>query len=414
MRKRRGFTLIELMVVMAIILIIMVILSRAFGDGLTVLRKAKGIGDMQDKLRAVTGQLRRDLTADHFDGRRRVSDWQYDWSWQGPPYNTGNLPPPPRRVALSATPREGLFTVSPLPFVNEGTDSDGLASRRTSAIGTPLRFTVKLRGNEPKNFFSAKIPPGSPLGNPSLQPGSTYVGLPSDARFQDPNSQDTYNSQWADVRYYLKDLGKYSGSVTQDDYRAGLSASGQVVPLYALYRAQAVLVSDNTGLNALNLPANAASQIQYAEFSTGVGTNGRLHFNTPVDIAQNKASSVNSIGSGGNPAWPDGALLLNDVISFEVILLNRETWAYWGNNNYSSTGASIRAHKPDMTSTGSPNPYNPLANPSVQSQQQNADYWTSGPVTGTWAVPVDCIRITIRVWDRNTEQARQITIFQDM
>src|SRR5205823_11809204 len=89
MTKRQGFTLIESLVVFAMVLLIMVILARAFGDSLAVLRRAKGIGDLQQKLRTAADILERDLGADHFDGRRRCSD----------------------RTLTANKPREGFFRI---------------------------------------------------------------------------------------------------------------------------------------------------------------------------------------------------------------------------------------------------------------------------------------------------------------
>lgn len=393
MRKRQGFTLIELMVVMAIILIIMVILSRAFGDSLATLRRAKGIGDLQDKLRTATSILRRDLSADHFDGRRRVSDWRYDWA-EPAQFPKSNIPPPPRRKANPELPREGYFLLATGAIdANEGSDSDDLPSRRVTSA--TLTFTVKLRGNEPKNFFSAKIPPGSPL----RLAGSSFVGLPSDARFQDPASTDTYSSQWAVVRYYLSPA---LDSQNLQDTTAGPMMPSLIVapilPLYALYRQQAVLVADNTSFN--NLVSNAQASI-YNEFSVSPGKTGTLHFNTPSDKS-----------AAGIDASNPGALLINDVISFEAVILSRESWNYWGTNSYSSEGPGIVCHKPENSPNF--NPYAPLT--SRGPTDQGADWWNTpgGPRGWLSNVPADGIRITIRVWDTKTNQARQITIFQDL
>src|SRR5262245_8636660 len=82
-RRRPGFTLVELLVSFALILFIMVILSEAFGAAAKTFRDLKAIGDMNAKLRIVSNMLRRDLAADHFEGRKRLSDPNF-WS-NGPP-----------------------------------------------------------------------------------------------------------------------------------------------------------------------------------------------------------------------------------------------------------------------------------------------------------------------------------------
>ena len=47
MRRRQGFTIVELLVAMALIVLIMSIISEAFVEGLGTFRELKGIGDLQ-------------------------------------------------------------------------------------------------------------------------------------------------------------------------------------------------------------------------------------------------------------------------------------------------------------------------------------------------------------------------------
>src|SRR5688572_11398631 len=68
MRRRPAFTLVEMMVSVALVLFIMVILTEAFGKGLESFRTLKSVGDMESRLRAADMVLRRDLKADHFEG----------------------------------------------------------------------------------------------------------------------------------------------------------------------------------------------------------------------------------------------------------------------------------------------------------------------------------------------------------
>ncbi len=392
MRKRQGFTLVEMMVVMAIILVIMVILSRAFGDSLAMLRKAKGIGDLNEKLRATASILRRDLLADHFDGKRRCSDFRFITDYASPLLpnplgGEGNMPST-RRIANTDPLLEGCFLVTTSTAGYEATDPDGMPSRR----GGPaeLRFTVKLRGNEPKNFFSAKVPFNSPL----LKAGTTYVGLPPDARMQDPtqgqnpnpNLPLTYNSQWAEVRYF----------VLQQPLSQQLSPS---VPMYTLYRQQAVCVIDNSVVNSL--PVGLANQ--YNEFNI-TRTASTLHFNTPRDLAAGPAMDTGLVPQ---------TLLLEDVLAFDVIPWNRDCWNYWGNTAWNSKQPGLQVHKPDPN-----NPYNQLPSPGPTSL--TADWFANdNKAHSGWGIskpggPMDGLRITIRIWDRKTDQGRQITIYQDL
>ena len=76
----------------------------AFSAALEAFRQLKAIGDMQDRLRSTASILRRDLSADHFEGARRLSDQAF-WS-QG-------------------TPQQGFFRiVQGQASIREGTDAD--------------------------------------------------------------------------------------------------------------------------------------------------------------------------------------------------------------------------------------------------------------------------------------------------
>lgn len=66
-QTRRGFTLAELLVAMALIVFIMTILSQAFAAGIEAFRQLKASGDMTEELREASLQLRRDVPAtNHF------------------------------------------------------------------------------------------------------------------------------------------------------------------------------------------------------------------------------------------------------------------------------------------------------------------------------------------------------------
>ena len=102
-KRRPGFTLVEMLVATALVMFIMLILSEAFSAGLVAFRTLKGIGDMEERLRSAITPLRADLAADHFDGRRRLSDPNF--------WNTGI----PREGFVNVT--QGFSpTLSPIPI----------------------------------------------------------------------------------------------------------------------------------------------------------------------------------------------------------------------------------------------------------------------------------------------------------
>src|SRR5262249_9738560 len=89
---------------MALVLFIMVILTEAVTTAMESFRRLKATGDMLDRLRSAATALRRDLSADHFEGARRLSD---------------------RAFWAQGTPRQGFFRVfQGEASTREGTDAD--------------------------------------------------------------------------------------------------------------------------------------------------------------------------------------------------------------------------------------------------------------------------------------------------
>jgi prepilin-type N-terminal cleavage/methylation domain-containing protein len=449
MRRRSGFTLVELLVATALILFIMSILSAAFVAGMKSVSDFKAAGDMADKQRNVMTVLRRDLWADHFPGRQMMSQPDF---WTGGP------------------PAEGYFRIfQGAPDVNEGLDLDNLPSYRQTT--TSLAFTVRLRGNDRGNFFSAVVPPtiqdnGNPVPNPLL--ASALLGSP-DRRFQD--TAGVYSSQWAEVAYFLVPTGE--------------TAEG--TPLFGLYRRQLLTVTDNS-LVTTNDPAqpyipiaqavDAAGNNQYLEMSTKLDlpSNGNMYFNSAKDLTMpirrfgmdptlpppqtpppatppppppNFAGLFKAAYGGGYPTmsqenvnyvlannaplnsnYAAADLLLTDVVSFDVRVL--------------VAGAPQSFDLFDLTTSTPGNPFFPVNNPTFAptnpANPNNVrvfDTWSaySDDVAdySQWSIPgsaasipimndnngqpirILALQITLRVYDNTkTKKTRQVTLIQDM
>src|SRR4051794_611441 len=152
MRRRKAFTITELLVAMALIVFIMYILAEAFSAGSSAFRNLKAIGDMNEKLRTTSQTLRKYLQSDHFDGKRRLSDPDF---WKDGPPREGFL-----RIYNGSAP--SLLKYDPtMPYTIEGYDLDGNDSYR--AVDHALHFSVKLRGNNRGDYFRAALPANSPL-----------------------------------------------------------------------------------------------------------------------------------------------------------------------------------------------------------------------------------------------------------
>ena len=233
--RRGGFTIVELLVAMALIMFMMAILSTAFVAAGKAVRDLKAAGDLAERLRQASGILRRDLAADHFEGKKRLSGPNF-WD-DGPP-------------------REGFFRLyqgSPpgsADYVREGVDPSELQIVDPTwrlldtyrATDHALHFTVKLRGNGRGDFFATVVPdPALPLFRPAIFP-------PAERGRRYMDAAERYTSQWAEVAYFL--------------HASGDTAQG--TPLYSLHRRQLLAVDDVAGLTGpiMNLTATAAHDFE--------------------------------------------------------------------------------------------------------------------------------------------------------
>jgi len=270
---RAGFTLIELMVAMALTMFIMVILSQAFVISLETFSALKGIGDMQEKLRSASVIIRDDLTKDHFDGSLRVSQLT-----------------PARR------PQAGFFAVmhgtAPVAataaaagsgYVLEGTEATtGFASFR--ATNQVLYMTVKRKGNRTQDYYTAAIAnnPANPEVAKFFSKQTAYtmnpnVDLPSATQTDPFNAGPTafYSSQWAEVIYYLEQTG------TTEEPNNPTSPFG--TPIFSLKRAQFVMVPDSTNVN--QVPTIPGANLPTFQTMSCTAPGSALTFYSPSDAA---------------------------------------------------------------------------------------------------------------------------------
>lgn len=414
MRRRQGFTLVELLVAMALIIFIMAILSQAFVAAMATFRNLKSLGDMAEKLRSTTQLLQHDLAADHFEGKKRLSD-SYFW-----------LNGPPQQGFFQISQGTASATTGPNNFI-ESLSGDPFGINSYRSTDHQLAFTVKLRGSEMGDFFSAS-------GNMS---GLSGQFGPVESRYQG-TSGGSYNYQWAAVAWFLKSSG-------------GTTSTG--VPLYNLYRRQALLVPDNSLVptQSYPVPPTTTYNTLIANFletscwgnplSNPPGsTPGSLYFNSPIDITDPPRRYwggdpiYTAIGTGlGTLSGSD--IQLTDVVSFDVRMLFQ--------GMTTGTDPFVTLWQAPFTvlntagglNNGNPSFWNVQTNlPSVMvfdtwtsindglsnySQWNTAGQATSIPLWNPNANPqsgpiIQAIQISIRIWDYKTNQTRQVTIVQAM
>ena len=378
--SRPAFTLVELMVAMALTLFVMVILTQAFVTSLATFSTLKSIGEMQANLRTVSSLLQADLASDHFEGKLRLS-------------NPGLLTTPPSQGFFyiyqgSASVNAAAAPPYP-PYVIEGCETGftplgvptppGLQSWR--ANNHVLYFTVRLRGNRPESFMTAPLPAGSPL----LGSQTTFFGQSSDAMYVQPGST-FFSSQWAEVCYFLVQ----TGSTTEP----GNAAATTGTPLFALYRAQYLLV-----MNPTNLSVSPVTPNPYPNISTKYNAlSSTLSFNAPDDVVSGNrtldptASPYPTRASdvplpAGTP--PSGAtLVLSNVTSFQVQVFTQQAGSLRGDRPAVCAG-------PDFTYVA-------------------AAFPASFDAAAKNAYTILAVKATIRIWDAPSQLSRQVTIIQDM
>ena len=295
--SRAGFTLVELMVAMALTLFVMVILSQAFVLALETFSGMKGIGDMQQNMRVATIILRDDLAQDHFEGKRRLSDVSAS--------GVSQIAAQPPQAGFFAIFQRSAVTIPPAtpgPYHREGFDTNNMASFR--ATDHVLYMTVKRKGNRQEDFFTTSLTgtPAVPTLLTQFFSAQTAYNVPAfplsnmaDATLTVPYggvSPGFYSSQWAEVIYYLKRTGSTEEPNNQ------FSTIG--TPTFELFRAQFVMVPDGTQLRT-PVPATPGPANLFApNYPPAIAANERTRFDSWIQTSFGQMSCrVANVGVGG-------------------------------------------------------------------------------------------------------------------
>jgi prepilin-type N-terminal cleavage/methylation domain-containing protein len=414
--KRAGFTLVELMVAMALTLFVMVILSQAFVTSLDTFSGMKGIGDMQQNLRTAGNILKNDLSQYHFEGARRLSDTSAGLPLIVPPTAGGpaqGLQPQAGFLAVlqgSAPVLAGAAT-SLTPYVNEGQDSNGVPSFR--AHDHIIYLSVNRKGNRQENFFTASLQDVSATGanlglffgpaNPTAYDLNPTTQLPFYTwapPYVSGSTSAFYSSQWAEVVYYLKRTG------STEEPNNPLSAIG--TPTFGLYRAQFVMVPDSSHVSGIlanglelttfeGMSCNKNNTTGFVDFFSPSDASAYVTGQTPVvkrlipQVPQFTPGAA-AVNVATNRVEVNEALLLPNVLSFHVQIMP-------------TTGSAFG----DVPATNVP-PANGVAQPAAflydTALISYANYGNTFGLKG--------IQVTLRVFDNASRQARQMTIVQDL
>ncbi|MCU0706359.1 MAG: prepilin-type N-terminal cleavage/methylation domain-containing protein [Fimbriiglobus sp.] len=285
---RHGFTLVELMVATALVVLILTILAVAFGAATDSLSRLRSMGNMATALRTTQDKLRADLESPHFLSPDspvpvRLSDLRYDRL--GTPQGVNVTPP-----------AGGYFRIEQGTGVNngsiyEGADADTLKSTR--ATNHALEFTVQRLGRTPDELFTVTSP---------LLTGNSV---------SDAAGPGQFSTNWARVRWHL-----------------GTTATGSMngVPTFTLYRCVRLLVPDTLAATTLTDPALAEQFSTFPVPNAAVPPNaGPFNLHTVQSITSpliRAASPIRPYSPAATPTHYGDDIVLSNVLSFEV----KPTW----------------------------------------------------------------------------------------
>jgi len=158
MRGRRGFTLVEMLVSTALVLLIMVLFAQIYGAAVGTLREQEGLAKNDQKARAVVNILRSDLTA------RTYREIPLSHGNRNEPTVAarGLVPIHPRCLVIDNAQR-GFF------YLSENDPGDG-----TDDV---LSFTMSIR--EPGGYFNGRVEAGtaSQVNHPDGDDGISNDGM---------------------------------------------------------------------------------------------------------------------------------------------------------------------------------------------------------------------------------------------
>jgi hypothetical protein len=147
----------------------------------------------------------------------------------------------------------------------------------------------------------------------------------------------------------------------------------------------------------------------------------RLYFNSPADLTVPDRRFGSTRNGGYKPLGTGDDLLLTNVVSFEVKLLCAPAGGSLPGSTIFTTLYDLPSNNPLFTGKG------PRLLDTWSSIQDDTDatnytnWYKSGSATSmpilfppNSGMAVRAISITLRAWDRRTEQTRQTTIIQDL
>ena len=423
---RNAFTLVELMVAMALIILMLSIMSQAFVIATGVMQGLKEVADMQEKIRPAITLLQRDLGANHFEGSKKLSDLEF-WD-KGPP-------------------KEGYFMLwqDKASDVAEGVTNNVTFSQSAALANHMLAFTVKLPGKSPNDFFDSGL--GASFGNTFFNGAGTPLGMTDSNIRRFESNANLIHSDWAEVAYFL---GPHNAGATPvADGNTDGKNNPPSLPYFNLYRQQK-LVLPSFNISGVTLPVATAAIKEEISCETSTGT-----FNKPSDLTvpwkRMGNRTLNHLGNRVGPLFSEFVnpsskvntdIIATNVISFDVKLLTDLRYdyedlttilsqgsysAYPPVSNYALANGNAAIRVFDTWTTDQGNAANSIPKydfgfwnnitgkwqPSGNTAGNNSliQVWN---VTNNTGLNIKAVQISLRIWDQKSNTAKMFVIVQKL
>ena len=423
---KNAFTLVELMVAMALIILMLSIMSQAFVIATGTMQGLKEVADMQEKIRPAITLLQRDLGANHFEGSKKLSDLEF-WD-KGPP-------------------KEGYFMLwqDKASDVAEGVTNNVTFSQSAALANHMLAFTVKLPGKSPNDFFDSGL--GASFGNIFFNGAGTPLGMTDSNIRRFESNANLIHSNWAEVAYFL---GPHNAGATPvADGNTDGKNNPPSLPYFNLYRQQK-LVLPSFNISGVTLPVATAAIKEEISCETSTGT-----FNKPSDLTvpwkRMGNRTLNHLGNRVGPLFSEFVnpsskvntdIIATNVISFDVKLLTDLRYdyedlttilsqgsysAYPPVSNYALANGNAAIRVFDTWTTDQGNAANSIPKydfgfwnnitgkwqPSGNTAGNNSliQVWN---VTNNTGLNIKAVQISLRIWDQKSNTAKMFVVVQKL
>jgi len=407
--RNRGFTIVELLVSLALIIFIMSLVSTIFVLATKSFRDMKAAGDLSEQLRSAGQLVRAMIKANHFEGNTQPSDVDF---WK--PLNSSNPLSPPYLDKDLKDPsgynwRQGYFRFEQSDASSvEGADFDNINVNKADGLADHrLSMSVLLNGNSPSDVFSAYYDPSStpPAPRPTFLANPNYSFFENSSLVRRPK---------AEVAFFL------AGPDLLDAPMTGLLSGNSSLKLYSLHMKTWLLKDSGDPVGTVAAGSNSDINLSYPSLTGPTTWSDLGNVSNPIQRASTQFFTNNPTSTRTASSLQPQTLILRNVISFEVQLLDRSgalvqirgkpTTANTTNNfYYFDTSAEANWNKVVSTNMGvTTTSYNQI--PGAWA----AANWMQSTGVSTPAPIISAIKIRIRVYDPDNEITRQMTIIEPL